>query len=226
MASLSVILGLVVVCSPAFAEEGGSRDSLNVFISPMGEPFRAGRDEAYPIDAWFNRADANHDGGLSEDEFVADAVAFFHKVDLNGDGMIDGAEVSSYEQNIAPEILPRVAGLTARDIPPLPAPRELGEPGQQQQAQQQSESPRRVGPPITGADFYSLIQEGEPVASADTDFDGKVTLAEFKGAARRKFGELDLNHDGRLDRSELKKTDAQRWMERHAKKGEEKPRRQ
>ena len=189
----------------------GANARINVFISPSGEPFRAAPGQPYPVDAWFNRADTNHDGVLSEAEFVADATAFFHQVDTNGDGVIDGFEVSNYEQKIAPEILPHIAGLTARDIPPLPT----NDPDEQRRreledAQQQAAHPAARGTNYTGAAVFGLIREPEPVAAADLDFDGKVSLAEMVAAARRHFEELDLDHDGRLTRAELPKTPAEK----------------
>ena len=182
------------------------RAALNVFISPAGEPFRGGAAGAYPVDAWFSRADTDHDGALSLKEFETDAAAFFHRLDLNGDGVIDGAEISAYEQDTAPEILPRIARLTARDISPLPGTRESTK------DIADSERPVRLGGGrrLNGAASFSLPPEPEPVASADTDFDGKVTLAEFLGAARRHFGMLDLNKDGKLARAELPSTPAEK----------------
>ena len=76
-----------------------------LFISPAGEPFRAPPGAPYPVAAWFAGADANHDGALTRDEFVADALRFFTVVDADKDGVIDGFEVSAYEQRIAPEII-------------------------------------------------------------------------------------------------------------------------
>ena len=55
---------------------GAQRDDRprgRLFISPMGEPFR-GPD---PVRQWFDGADANKDGALTADEFVADAMRFF-----------------------------------------------------------------------------------------------------------------------------------------------------
>ena len=182
------------------------RAALNVFISPAGEPFRGGAAGAYPVDAWFNRADIDHDGALSLKEFEADAASFFHRLDLNGDGVVDGAEISVYEQDTAPEILPRVARLTARDISPLPGTRANAK------DIEDSERPVRMGGGrrLNGAASFSLTPEPEPVAAADTDFDGKVTQAEFLAAARRHFAALDLNKDGRLTRAELPSTPAEK----------------
>jgi hypothetical protein len=210
--SAAILSACALLCACATAEPNVPRGSVNIFISPAGEPFRADRDAPYPLDLWFSRADADHDGALSEAEFVADAAAFFHKLDVNGDGLIDGFEISAYEQKTAPEILPHVVGLTARDIPPLPQPRRNDADRPQQDAQDERDEPRRVGPSIGGAAFYSLTPDAEPVAAADTDFDGKVSLGEFKAAARRRFALLDLNHDGRLPRAELPKTAAERLI--------------
>ena len=66
--------------------------------------------------------------------------------------------------------------------------------------------------------MFMLMNEPEPVASADTDFDGKVTLAEAMAAARRRFEELDVNHDGRLTRAELPQTPAEKMAAKAARK--------
>jgi hypothetical protein len=217
-------------------DRGGERDRpglsarINVFISPSGEPFRAAPGQSYPVDAWFNRADANHDGVLTQDEFVADAVAFFHKLDLNGDGVIDGFELTNYEQKVAPEILPRIVGLTARDIPPLPTddPDEQRRRQIQAQADQEADQAaarRRAAAPVyEGAAVFGLIREPEPVAAADLEFDGKITLKEMIATAKRHFAELDLDHDGRLTRAELPKTPVEKLEEKAEQKRKGRPR--
>jgi len=77
----------------------------NVFISPAGEPFRAPPGAPYPIADWFRRADKNKDGKLDENEFVADAAAFFAVLDLRERGVLDSADIAIYEHRIAPEVL-------------------------------------------------------------------------------------------------------------------------
>ncbi len=214
LAGFAVLSGLgALLCACATPQADVPRGTINVFISPSGEPFRGGAHDPYPVDVWFARADADHDGALSRAEFVADAIAFFHKLDLNGDGVIDGAELSAYEQDTAPEILPRVVGLTARDMPPLPA-NNQSEREEQARTRGQPDEPRRLGPAISGAAFFGLLPEDEPVASNDADFDGKITLAEATAAARRRFDLLDKTHHGRLDRAELPKTPAERMAAR------------
>jgi hypothetical protein len=214
---------------PDRGDERGEHARINVFISPSGEPFRAAPGQPYPVEAWFNRADANHDGVITEDEFIADATAFFRKLDTNGDGVIDGFEVDNYEQKIAPEILPHVAGLTSRDIPPLPSEdpdiqrqRQLQ---QAQQEQQEQDKARRRGPMYTGAAVFGLIREPEPVAAADLDFDGKITLKEMVATARRHFAELDVDHAGRIALADLPKTPVEKLDAKGRRKEHDKGRR-
>lgn len=216
---LAACAGLCACASGPGEESAVPRGRINVFISPMGEPFRGGADAAYPIDVWFNRADTNHDGALSEAEFQADAAAFFKKLDLNHDGVLDGAEVSEYEQNVAPEILPRIARLTAKDIPPLPT--NDPEENRRRQIQEQAASGREIrprAPLLAGAAVFGVTSEPEPVAASDGDFDGKVTLAEWMAAAHRRFDFLDLDHDGRIARAELPKTPAEKLAEKAARR--------
>jgi hypothetical protein len=79
---------------------GEARVRRGLFISPSGEPFR-GEDG---LGAWFAQTDANHDGAITLAEFQADAERFFHQLDTNQDGVIDGGEVTAYERSVAPEI--------------------------------------------------------------------------------------------------------------------------
>ena len=71
----------------------------------MGRPFRSGPGGPDPVSLWFAQVDRNGDGRIDRAEFRADAEAFFHVLDANHDGVIDGFEVSGYEHDIAPEIL-------------------------------------------------------------------------------------------------------------------------
>ena len=216
LAIAAAACGLLTACaSSPPGEEAPVRGRINVFISPMGEPFRGGSTDAYPLDRWFARADANHDGGIGWDEFKADAESFFRQLDANHDGIIDGAEVSAYEQNVAPEILPRIARLTARDIPPLPT----TDPGvnrdrQERDAAANGQATRPRAGLLAGAAVFGVTTEPEPVAASDTDFDGKVSLAEWDQSARRRFDLLDKNHDGRIDRAELPKTPAEKMADK------------
>jgi hypothetical protein len=219
------------------AEDGGPRDGgrggaghfarlPNVFISPAGKPYRARPDQPYPVAQWFAEADADHDGKLTKDEMRADADAFFRTLDTNHDGVIDGFEVQTYEQNIAPEILPRIENLREGEgfDPNLDLAdqrnTERQTPAGQRRGGFQLRQPREAkGETGTqGAAVYSLINQPEPVAAADADFDGKITLAEFEAAADRHFEILDTKQQGYLTLAGLPKTPIQEAIEKAAKR--------
>ena len=215
--------GALSACASPPGDEAPVRGRINVFISPMGEPFRGGEADAYPIDRWFARVDANHDGALGWDEFKADTEAFFRQLDKNHDGVLDGSEVSAYEQDVAPEILPRVARLTARDIPPLPSSNtDINRQREETEANANAQVTRPRAGLLAGAAVFGVTPEPEPVAASDTDFDGKVSLPEWMQSARRRFDLLDSNHDGRITRAELPKTPAEKVAEKAARRDAEK----
>ncbi len=208
-------------------EGGGHFARLpNIFISPAGKPYRARPGEPYPVVTWFADADANHDGKLTRDEMRADAAAFFHTLDTNHDGVIDGFEVQAYEQSVAPEILPRIENLRAGEgFDPnldLADQRNTERPdssGQRRggfQMRQPRQAKGETG--AQGAAVYSLINQPEPVAAADADFDGKVTLPEFEAAADRHFEILDTKQQGYLTLAGLPKTPVQELIEQAAKR--------
>jgi hypothetical protein len=181
---------------------------VRLFISPSGEPFRGENG----IAAWFAQADANHDGALTYAEFEADALRFFKVLDTNGDGQIDGFEIQAYERERVPEIgaetidegpgrgrggfrpggddRPRGGGAgrvgegVGPKTPPTPP---AGQP--------------RAG--REGAARFSLLNEPQPVANADEDVDGRVSLTEWKHATARRFARLDRAKTGRLILSDL-----------------------
>jgi len=210
---------------------GGGGDSAarrpglpNVFISPAGKPYRAPIGQPYPVAAWFAAADADHDGKLTLEEFRNDAETFFHELDANHDGIIDGFEVQAYEQKVAPEILPRVEGLAAGEGMDLSLGRAPdrnggGQPviGSNGAARRAGAGRQAAGDRITqGAGLFSLLNEPEPVAAADASFDGKITLKEFLAAADRRFTALDTKSQGYLTLADLPKTPVQDAIEREA----------
>lgn len=144
-----------------------------VFLSPMGEPFRARSGEAYPAIAWFTGADADHDGALSRTEFVGDAERFFKTIDLDHDGRIVPEEVIAYERDIAPEV-----ALYSRSRDYIEAP---------------TRGNRKAGAGYGGAmaaGRYSWLNIPEPVSSADIDFNRVIDAAEFRQAASRRLDTL------------------------------------
>jgi hypothetical protein len=196
------------------------RNLPNLFISPSGQPFRAKRGEPYPVAAWFAAANAKHDGRLTREEFRADAAAFFKVLDANHDGVIDGFEVQRYEREIAPEINPEIENLHFGEGMDLSLGRRDsdGEPrrpeiGKGATISDKTEAGDRRP---EGAGLFGLLNEPEPVAAADVNFDSRITLTEFLAAADRRFDALDRKGLGYLTLDALPKTPVQAALERLA----------
>jgi len=219
----ALVLAACASDEPAGRRPGGdsrgpppARPSL--FVSPAGEPFRAGPGEPYPVAVWFRGADANGDGKLTREEFVADAARFFQTLDTNHDGVIDGRELKAYETMVVPEI--------TQERPVQPARAQNG--GSPTFGNQGGGRRRRGGgggggqggpgqggfgggglPQADGAAPYGLLGEREPVADADLDLDSRITLANFRTKAAQRFATLDVDAKGYLLLEELPKTQAQ-----------------
>jgi hypothetical protein len=67
-----------------------------------------------------------------------------------------------------------------------------------------------------GAGLFGLLNEPEPVAAADVNFDSHITLQEFLAAADRRFDALDRKGLGYLTLDALPKTPAQAALARMA----------
>jgi Ca2+-binding EF-hand superfamily protein len=144
---------MLLVLAAAPLTTGAQTRPAPVFVSPSGEPFHPGPDASDPFEAWFAKADANHDGRLDRAEFRADAAGFFKRLDTDGDGVIDGFEVAAYEKSVAPELNIDGQGFSGRGGAAVAL---LAEPE-----------------PVSGADtnLDSRISMAEWVAAADRRFD-------------------------------------------------------
>ncbi len=186
-------------CGPPFA---------TVHIAATGEPFRS-NGTADPMRFWFDQADADHDGRLTQDEFVADARRFFATIDTDRDGELDPQEVSAYEIDVAPEIklyqadagfFERAHGRKARHV-----------------ARKDARARADYVTPY-GAGSYASLNIPEPVASADLDIDRAVSRAEFATVATSRFALLDGAHRGYLTYDTLARSPAQQAIDAcHAK---------
>ncbi|MHA6718079.1 EF-hand domain-containing protein [Sphingomonas sp. RS6] len=200
---IQVIAGLVLIAasgaqaqdrpSPGMGPGGGPGGGPGMghgmggplFISPMGQPFRG----PGAADAWFDGADANHDGVLTLDEFQEDAMRWFKVLDRGHDGEIDPDDIEVYETKLVPEI--RGGGFGDMGGPPM------GEDGEKKAVD--------LGATrfMSGAAPFNYLGMPEPVTSADRSLNGGVSPTEFMEAASRRFKLLDTNQDGKLTKKEL-----------------------
>ena len=187
-----------------------------VFLSPMGEPFRAEPGQPYPSAVWFAQAEKDHAGFVTRAEFLADALRFFDRIDLDHDGKLTPDEVSAYESNVAPE----TSIYSTRSDDYSERSRRRRDPG----AMAESED---YGGPM-GAGRFAWLNVPEPVVAADQDVDRIVTRDEFATAAAGVFARLDVSHQGRLRLQDLPRTPQQVALEGpcrpvKGRKGDEKP---
>ena len=68
-------------------------------------------------------------------------------------------------------------------------------------------APRSVG--VQGAAVYSMLNTPEPIAAADTSFDGRITRAEFSAVIDQRFIVLDKAGMGYLTLDTLPRTPLQ-----------------
>ncbi len=161
-----------------------------VFISPAGEPFRVPENQPYPVAQWFNQADLNHDGKLSEAEFIADFQRFAAVLDADHDGIIEGTEVEAYETVMVPEVH---SGATF---------------SYSTEGEGSAHGPPADSQPM-GAGKYGLINLPEPVSAMDMRLNGRITRNDVTSAAIYRFSLLDKEQRGWLTLAELPETYAQ-----------------
>lgn len=200
---------------PGAPPPGGPRARL--FISPMGEPFRGGPDAGSPQDAWFDGADIDRDGALSEDEMIADASRFFAVLDRRKDGEIDPEDIDRYETVLVPEI--RVGGMGSG---PGAGASEGGRRGRGGRGpdgggaaggrpgagRSDGNGEGRQSLDVRakqGAARFGYLDYPEPVTVADRNLNRGIDTVEFRKAAEARFAMLDANGDGKVQNGELPK---------------------
>lgn len=206
--------------------DGGSEHGRGqLFVSPMGEPFRASQHAGAAQALWFAGADADGDGRITEVEFQRDAMRFFAVLDRGHDGEIDPDDIAYYENVLIPEI--RVA---SGGRGPAGGARGPGGPGGRgggrgpggggsgggggQGMHMGSDTSRKADATAherLGAARFGFFDLPEPVIAADRNLNRGVDRAEFTMAAATRFAALDRNHDGALTRGELPRAGADTW---------------
>lgn len=185
---LTWVLAAALALGPAAA---AAQEASALFIAPLGQPYRA-ETTAAAMQTWFSAADADQDGKLTEQEFVAHAMLFHPMLDRSRDGVVTSAESSAMFRATAPEMyapLPPLRGgqATMRQVPgAMLQPRERAN---------EDTRPR-------GAARFGLLTEVEPVMSCDVDMSRWVSGDEYRACAERRFRLLDSNTDGLFDLAE------------------------
>jgi hypothetical protein len=191
-----LVLAAMLALSPAAGEAAKlapcQPKKAQIFLSPMGEPFRSGANDPYPSAQWFARADADHDGKLSRAEMLADADRFFARLDIDHDGEITPTENRVYEDQIAPEIRSQIG----REDDPL----DFGKPVKRN---------KRAPVMPEGAGRWSSLPIPQPVIAADSDMNRGISRAEFRAAANERFDRIDTAHQGYLTLATMLKPPAQ-----------------
>ncbi|MEG8054544.1 hypothetical protein QP185_17405 [Sphingomonas aerolata] len=99
-----------------------------LFISPMGEPFRSTQKAGAAQALWFQGADRDGDGRITRAEFQADATRVFAHLDRGRDGEIDPEDIAWYENILVPEIRVRGGGRGGSGDVPTPDPASVATP--------------------------------------------------------------------------------------------------
>ncbi len=194
--TLFLLAAAFLVAAPASAKDA-------VYMSLMGEPYWTNSAGEHPFDQWVKMADQDGDGAVSGVEFRKDADAFFESLDLDGDKVIDGDEMAKYEQ-LAPGRTRAAGGGAAMPSSKRPKATASDTVPQGQigiVASGDAPSATRIHP---GGGRINFAEVPQPVAMADANLDRRVTIAEFRRTADRRFGNYDVDKDGRLTRKELR----------------------
>jgi hypothetical protein len=183
---LALVVALVAGCgSGRSSSSSAASDSTRLWFSPNGEALNGGPNGRLTCEqaltGWFDRADSGHDGGVTLDEFLADARRQFAVMDLDGDGRITPAELAAYRRPFL-ESLRR--GVVAR---PPETPNNL--------VQNDVLKPLSTGP-------QRIEDASDPVMVADANLRNYVSLSDFLAYAQRNFADINTSHNGRLSRAE------------------------
>ena len=235
-----IVIGFVATLAGCAAHPtlrpGGppERGRGQLFISPMGEPFRSTLRPGAAQSLWFEGMDRDATGRVTLAAFQRDAARFFAVLDRGKDGEIDPGDLDYYETVLVPEI--RVTG-NGRGPGPggsqyrggggggggggRGGSRGGGGPGGGGQGMKfggadggdggdKAPSAGRVRERL-GAARFGFFDLPEPVIAADRSGNRGVDATEFAAAAATRFAVLDRNHDGALTRGELPRAGAETW---------------
>ncbi len=163
-----------------------SLDELTDALRTALGPFRVqdGKMVSSKTDDLFDRLDADHDGRLARSE-LAEAPATLHKLDLDEDELIDGAEIVPFTDPTA---------MQAEDTPGRRARLAAVSPVLELTPEDMTLRPVRV----------LLKKYDKGGAKRGQGGDNKLTLAEF-AVEPKAFAAADADSDGALDTEELRR---------------------
>jgi len=201
LAALSTSL-VLSGCSDSHKSHHASAEQAalsRMLYSPNGEPLNGGtlgRPTCQEgMSRWFERVDANHDGVISRDEFLADAQIQFRRMDIDKNGYLVPEELERFRRPYRQQ--------TASDQTAVNQSNNNAEQPQQNMHKRGAAHGGHGGAESNSQDDQPIVDTSDPVMSADTNLDNKVTPEEFMIYAQKKFLELGSNHDGVLSRDEV-----------------------
>ncbi len=223
----AALAGCAAATRRPHAAQGPVRGRGQLFISPMGEPFRASLKPGAAQGLWFAGADTDSDGRITPAEFQHDATRVFAVLDRGRDGEIDPTDIAYYENVLVPEIRvasggrgPRSDGIgngdgQGRGGRDRGGGRPGGGNGTGGQGMQLGSGKGTNGTAVLherlGAARFGFFDLPEPVVSADANLNRGIDPGEFAKAAATRFAALDKNHDGALTRGELPRAGGETW---------------
>ncbi len=196
-ASLLIVIVSLVGCASSRHNNSDPATArpTSMIYSPNGEPLNGGTlgrptcKEA--MSGWFDRVDTNHDGMLSHEEFMVDAQIQFNRMDIDHRGYL------------VPEELERFRLPYRQDETTLVyASNQSSDSGQSSGRHRHS---RGGGDNSNSGSSGQSGSSGipDPVMSADTNNDFRVTLDEFMAQAARAFSQHDTNRVGFIARDKI-----------------------
>jgi len=175
---------MVVLAACSHQEATTPKQRTTILYSPNGEPLAGGilGNPACHVamSGWFGRL-AGAEGKIPREAFLADARAQFARMDIDHNGYLVSEELERYRRPYRPVI--------AAAKPPEEEKKHRPSNGKHDSDKSKDDEPIEDG--------------GDPVMSADTNLDFKVTPEEFTIHAQKIFSELNTHNDGALSSDEV-----------------------